>query len=135
MVMFFGQISLAKEINSEKDISELLRQVTLENFQAYEKEDIALIMETVHPQSPGYTATREFSARIFPEYDIKYELLELHFIAKDGEFAIARTKQKTTKVSGPQFRDNIIDAIVIFKQDGQKWKFWSQATLTIDYLN
>jgi len=136
-LMFFCSqaVVFAQDKNSKQEMTEALRKVTLKNFEAYEEEDLARIMETVHPQSPGYNATRDFSAKIFPDYDIKYELLDLHFIAMDGDFALARTKQKTIKVSGPQFRDNILDAIVVFKQNGKKWKFWSQATLSIQYLN
>ena len=119
---------------AEEDISKVLHSVIMDNFKAYELEDIEKVMKTVHSKSPGFDATREFSSQIFPIYDIKYEMLSFKFISIEGEYALGRVKQKTTKISGPEFKDNIIDSIVIFKQESGVWKFWSQASLTLEYI-
>lgn len=111
-----------------------MNRVLTENFKAYELEDIEKVMQTVHSKSPGFEATKEFSSQIFPVYDIKYELLGFKFITVEGEYALGRVKQKTSKIKGPEFMDNIIDSIVIFKQEDGLWKLWSQATLTLEYL-
>ena len=120
--------------NMKSDLSETLRGVVTANFQAYEKEDIDKVMKTVHSASPGFQATKEFSSKIFPAFEIKYEMMSFKFIATEGDYALGRVKQKTSKVSGPEFSDNIIDAIVIFKQENGVWKLWSQATLTVEYI-
>ena len=121
-------------VAAEENISNILNSVIMENFKAYEIEDIEKIMETVHSKSPGFEATKEFSSQIFPVYDIKYELMSFTFIAIEGDYSLGRVKQKTLKISGPEFKDNIIDSIVIFKQEDGLWKLWSQATLTLEYL-
>lgn len=116
-------------------ISAALKKVVLENFDAYGKEDIFRVMATVHTQSPGYMATKQIGSQLFPTYDLKFELLDFYYLLTDKEYTLARAKQKTTKVSGPEFRDNVLDLIVVFRQENGEWKFWSQVILSVDYLN
>ena len=134
MVLLFSHVVLAENAKDDKDLAMELKSVITKNFKAYELEDIEKVMETVHSKSPGFKATKEFSSQIFPAYEIKYELLSFKYIAVEGEYALARVKQKTSKISGPKFKDNIIDSIVIFKQEAGQWKLWSQATLTLEYI-
>ncbi len=134
IVLLSNSFLMAENAAAEKDIEKELNAVITANFKAYEIENIEKVMETVHSESPGFEATKEFSSQIFPVYDIKYELLSFKFIAFEGEYALGRVKQKTSKVSGPEFKDNIIDAIVIFKQEAGRWKLWSQATLELEYI-
>jgi len=112
-----------------EDLAGTLRKVVEENFAAYAKEDIERIMKTIHSQSPGYAETRRMSLEIFPEYDLTYELGNFTFIGQDKEYAFARVQQKTTKISGPQFNNNLIDVLFVFRQENGVWKFWSQALL------
>ena len=74
LIFLITHNGFAADIASNQDLKDELKNVLLDNFRAYEKEDIALIMETVHPESPGFAATKEFSVTIFPMFDIKYEL-------------------------------------------------------------
>ena len=134
-VLLFQSHEVRAEITQEgKDIEKELNSIITNNFKAYELEDIDEVMKTVHSKSPGFEATKQFSSQVFPVYDIKYELLSFKYIVVDGEYALARVKQKTSKISGPEFKDNIIDSIVIFKQEVGFWKLWSQASLTIEYI-
>ncbi len=130
----FSVLGVAGNANAEEDISKVLNSVIMKNFKAYEQEDIEKVMSTVHSKSPGFAATKDFSSQIFPVYDIKYELLNFKYIVIEQDYALGRVKQKTTKISGPEFKDNIIDSIVIFKQESGVWKLWSQATLTLEYI-
>ncbi|MCG2712223.1 MAG: hypothetical protein L6416_07880 [Candidatus Omnitrophica bacterium] len=134
LVFLFSRFVLADNAKEDNDIVTVLKSVITENFEAYELEDIEKVMQTVHSKSPGFEATKEFSSQVFPVYDIKYELLSFKYISLEGEYALGRVKQKTSKISGPEFKDNIIDSIVIFKQEAGFWKLWSQATLTLEYL-
>lgn len=133
MGVFFYAFGI-QDSHAADDMSTILNEVISQNFKAYEEENIEKVMKTVHSKSPGFDATKEFSSQIFPVYDIKYELLSFKFIALEGDYAIGRVKQKTAKVSGPEFKDNIIDSIVIFKKESGIWKLWSQATLTLEYI-
>ena len=134
-VVLFASIEARAEITQEgKDIAKELNSVITNNFKAYELEDIGEVMKTVHSKSPGFEATKQFSSQVFPVYDIKYELLSFKYIGLEGDYALARVKQKTSKVTGPEFKDNIIDSIVILKRENGLWKLWSQASLTVEYI-
>ncbi|MBU1086680.1 MAG: hypothetical protein KKD05_04090 [Candidatus Omnitrophica bacterium] len=112
-----------------------LQRVLLENFDAYEKEEIARVLPTVHSLSPTYGSIKDTANKIFPVYDLKYELMNFRYLLTDGDYAIARVLQKTSKVTGPAFRNNLIDLIVVFKQEKNQWKLWSQIILEIEFLN
>ena len=133
LLVLFNQ-SLFAEDSKADDIAKVLHNVIKANFEAYEQEDIEKVMMTVHSKSPGFEATKQFSSQVFPVYDIKYELMNFKYISTEDEYALGRVKQKTIKVAGPEFKDNIIDSIVIFKQEAGSWKLWSQATLTLEYI-
>jgi hypothetical protein len=134
--LFFVNNSFAEEKSEQfYKTSADLQRVLLENFDAYEKEEIFRVLATVHTLSPAYMATKEVSNQIFPLYDLKYELLNFRYLMTDEEYALGRVLQKTTKVDGPKFRDNVIDLIVVFKQEKGEWKLWSQVILSIEYLN
>ncbi|MFH1061705.1 MAG: hypothetical protein V1747_02305 [Candidatus Omnitrophota bacterium] len=112
-----------------------LKKVLLEIFDAYEKEEMSRILACVHTLSPGYSATKDVGNQNFPIYDLKYELMNFKYLALDGDYALARVLQKTSKVKGPAFKNNLLDLIVVFKQENGQWKFWSQVILGVEYLN
>ncbi len=123
--------------NSARDqnLDSALRKVINENFDAYEKEDLDRVLATVHTKSFGYQSTKQATIEIFSAYDLHYELLESRLLSLDGEYAVVRARQKTTKRNGPEFRDNILDTVMVFKQEDGRWKFWTQAILDVQFLN
>ncbi len=125
----------AQETANYQKISAILKNVVLENFDAYQNENISRVMETIHTLSPQYLLVKEAGTTIFPTYDLKYELLTFKYLVTDGEYALARGMQKTSKISGPAFRNNIIEVIFIFKQEEGKWKLWNQAVLALEFVN
>lgn len=139
LIMSFSGLSIAQDVAQEEvdqyaKINNELQSVLLENFDAYEKEEIFRVLETIHTQSPAYIPTKDVSNQIFPDYDLKYEMVSFKYLMTDDEFALARVVQKTEKVSGPAFRNNVLDLIVVFKQEDNKWKLWSQVILGLEYL-
>jgi len=62
-------------------------------------------------------------------------LISYEYIGLSGEYAIARIKFKTTKISGPAFKNNSVDMIQVFKQENGTWKLWSQANLEIQFTD
>ncbi len=112
-----------------------LQRVLLENFDAYEKEEIFRVLSTIHTLSPTYLPTKDVANAIFPDYELKYEVVGFKLLAIDDEYAIARVLQKTFKVEGPKFKDNVIDAFIVYKQEKAQWKLWSQIILGVEYIN
>ncbi len=114
-----------------KEIEALLT----ENLRATEAEDLNAVSDTMHTDSPAYSQTQKIIQMAFDNYDLKYKLLMFRYIGQDDEYALARFKFSTEKVSGPEFKNNILDTIHVFRKENDKWKIWSQATLEINYTD
>ena len=76
-----------------------LRGVVEENVRAYDARDTDAFLRTLHPQSPGYEATKAILSDQFREGDIKVTLVDYKYIGHDDEFAVARVKLKTVGAS------------------------------------
>ncbi len=112
-----------------------LREVIIENFAASQRKDMEGIKRTIHSQSPAYITSAQTLKQLFDYYDLKYELLSFRYIGADGEYAIARGEQKTIKLKGPAFKDNVLDSIYIFRKENGEWKLWQQAVLESRFIN
>jgi hypothetical protein len=132
IAIFLGSSTYA---SGKEDIAQAIKAVVLKNLKATEAEDLDLVMQTIHTQSPAYVSTKQQIPPSFENFDLKYELLSLKYIGYDGEYAVVRTKQSTQKISGPAFQNNEIDMIQVFKKEADKWKFWNQAILEIKFTN
>ena len=128
-------IGLAGPSYAKENIAKQIKQTVIDNLNALQNENLARMMETIHTQSLSYLTTKQQIVPLMENYELSYELLSFGFIELSGEYAICRTKQRTAKISGPPFRNNVIDMIQIFKEEDGKWKFWSQAILYIRYLD
>lgn len=116
-------------------LSAELRAVLEKNLQAYTDEDLDAMIATVNTKSPMFGATVNSMKVLVAQYDLKYELESFKYFGRDAEYAVVRVKQKTTKVAGPAFNDNILDAMHIYRQDDKKqWKLWQTAILDVEYL-
>ena len=98
------------------DTASDIEKAVKENIKHTQNEDVDAVMKSLHSQSPSYLPSQQMIQQLFPAYDLKYELLSFQFVGEDGEYAYARIKQSTKKVSGPAFQNNIIDALMVFKK-------------------
>lgn len=130
LILSLASVVSASEIASP---SLMVKEVFAENLRATQQEDVDAIMSTMHSMSPNRAATKAQFPALFKRYDLKYELVDYSFVSLSGNYAIARVKQRTSKVKGPAFRNNIIDMLIVLKQDNGKWKLWSQAILEIKF--
>ena len=118
---------------ASSEISDAVRKTLQANFKATQSEDIEGIMATMHSNSPNRAATQAQLPMLFQQYDLKYELKDYQFVSLSGEYAIARVKQHTSKLSGPDFRNNTLDSFMIFRQENDQWKLWAQTILDIEF--
>ncbi len=116
------------------DIAGQVKATVIKNMETTQAENTAMMMSTIHTQSPYYLMTKQQMEPLFESYDLKYELISYEFIGVSGEYALARVIFRTSKVSGPAFKDNELDVIQIFKQEDGVWKFWSQASLNLKFI-
>jgi ketosteroid isomerase-like protein len=120
---------------AEENIPAAIKAAVTENLKATQGEDMDRMMKTIHTQSPGYMHTKQQMTPIFGNFDLSYRLLSFSYIGSDGEYAVARVKQATTKVSGPAFQNNELDLMQVFRKENGQWKFWAQTILGIKYTN
>lgn len=118
---------------SVADTAAELKAVMLKNLDFVKRENIEGMLSTLHTLSPSYVPTQEYMEKLFPVYDLDYELLHYQFIGVDEVYAYAKVRQLTTKVSGPEFEDNEFEFLQVFKQELGVWKIWAQANLSIQY--
>ena len=132
-VLFYGATT---GLNAQKSsIAEQLKILVLKNLKYSQGENMEKMMGTIHKKSPFYDTTRTQVKAVFSIYDLKYTLLAFKYIALDGEFAFARLKQRSDKVSGPAFRNNETEILQVYRKEKEQWKIWSQAILKIKFLN
>jgi DNA polymerase IIIc chi subunit len=117
------------------DVTTEIETLLIENLRSTEAEDINAVLATMHSEAPNYSQTQKIVNFAFETYDLKYELLLFRYIGQDDEYATARFKFSTQKVAGPDFKNNSLDTIHVFRKENDKWKIWSQATLEINYTD
>lgn len=131
-VVLLGLITTPASATTTED---LIRQVIDRNLDASQREDSKAYMATMHSQSLAWVPTKKAIQDIFGNYKLNYSLDQFHYITQENEYAYARVWMRTTKVSGPTFHNNKLEALIVFKQEGETWKIWSQANMQIQYLD
>jgi hypothetical protein len=134
-IAVFSVASLAHSAeNTDSELEAVLKSIVETNFSATEMEDIDTIKKTMHTQSPAYVPTIQTIQQMFDHYDFKVSIVSFRYIGTDEPYAIARVEQKTEKVKGPAFTNNIIDSIFIFRKENGSWKLWQQSILETRFI-
>ena len=92
-------------------------------------------LKTMHSQSPAYASGAKILRDTAGALKVHAEVSDCKLVGIDGDYAFARCSQKITKVSGPEFHDNVRDVLEVFKKEDGAWKEWSSALLTARYLD
>ena len=92
------------------------------------------VLETIHTKSPSYAQSKQVLDNLFAAYKLNVEMVSFNLIAEDDDFAYVRAQQKVTKVSGPEFKDNVTEQLMAFKLEEGVWKIWTTAILSISPL-
>ncbi|PCJ47149.1 MAG: hypothetical protein COA74_12315 [Gammaproteobacteria bacterium] len=92
------------------------------------------VIDQIHPNSLSYAQSKQMLKQLFANYQLDVSLKEFKYMGKDKIYAYAKVQQKTLKISGPEFKNNITEQLIVFKQDGDDWKIWTTAILNIKYL-
>jgi hypothetical protein len=137
VVMLVTLLGLAVTAGADDKLATTLRGVVEENVRAYDARDTDAFLRTLHPQSPGYEATKAILSDQFREGDIKVTLVDYKYIGHDDEFAVARVKMKTVAPPGSTgFQSNVTDSVVLFHRDefARAWKLWSDDVLGVEFV-
>ncbi len=88
----------------------------------------------VHGESPLFDATRRLLSQLYLNYTFAIELLGVHVVGADADYAYLRVVQKTEKVEGPEFKDNVTRSLIVLAQEKDAWKIWAQTILSVALL-
>ena len=117
-------VGLAPPARADDALASELEKISKDQIAAFNREDAAAMMAFSHTKSPSYEETRTSLTSFFGEVDAKAEQTSFQYIGHDDEFGLARVKVKVTAPGAEGFYDNLVDTIVIFHQEGGKWKVW-----------
>jgi uncharacterized protein YchJ len=99
------------------------------------EEDIEAAMNTVHPQSPTFTATESMMKQIFERYDLNYKIENIKVLEKNDKEAKVEFTQITKKLKGPDFKNNKTTGIHTLRKDGDSWKVYSTEMVNVEFLD
>lgn len=105
------------------------------NLDYSNKEDLDGVMSTLDKNMPNYSEIKNFTKQIFDVYDLNYKLEKIEIIEQNSNDAKVKFVQLTTKLKGPEFRDNRLTGIHTLKRNGNSWKIYDTKIINIDYLN
>jgi len=92
------------------------------------------VMSLIHSNSPVQIPTRQLLGQLMSNYKLNNELLLTYYVGAYNDYIFIRMKQKTIKLEGPEFKNNITDSIVAMKQDDGEWKIWSMMPLQTNFF-
>ena len=115
--------------------AEALKSVAERTVAALKGEDLDAAISTIHSQSPTVLLSKKSLPDLFENFDINTELLSFAYIGQNEDYAVARTKTRYIKLSGPFFQNQEVDTITVYRQENDNWKVWNQIHLNTKYLN
>lgn len=110
-------------------------EVIQANIDYMNTENIEGTLSTFHPDSPTFEITEDLVEQIFNLYDLNSKIEKLEVVKEDNQEAIVNFTQLTTKLNGPEFKNNRVIGKHILKKDGDSWKIYSTQIFNTEFLN
>lgn len=98
------------------------------------EENLSEVKNTIHSSSPAFNATDNLVKELFRMYDLEYKVESVVIIEEMEDEAQVRFIQSTTKINGPEFRNNRLTGIHQLKKENGSWKIYNTVTEKADYL-
>ena len=119
-----------REVTPEEDI----KAVLIAHIEQMNSDDPVEAMGSIHEDAPFYEQMYAILEGIKGVYDLNTEIIDFVYIGSRGpDMAVAAVKQSTVKESGPDFRDNIVESLLVFKKDKGEWKIFQSVILSVEY--
>lgn len=128
------ETSQTSETTSETPEDKVL-EVVRKNLEMSEKEDLEGTMSTISSDAEIYDQTEQTMKQLFEAYDLKYEINEIEVVEISDNEAKVKVVQTTTKVEGPEFRDNKVELVHTLKLKDGKWGILSSETVNVEFLD
>ncbi len=128
LLLMVAGLAMADEHDT---LAAALKQVVEESLAAFNSENVAATLRSVHTKSPAYDTMQAALPNQFNGLDARTELASFRYIGHDDEFAVARVQLKTVAQPGDAFANNVLDTITMFHQENGVWKYWSYHILGV----
>lgn len=92
-------------------------------------------MNTIHKDSPAYPATESMLKQLFERYDLNYKVVSMKVTEETDLEAKIEFVQITSKLKGPEFKNNKATGVHTLKKDGDSWKIYSTEMTDVRFLN
>ncbi|MGD1851859.1 MAG: hypothetical protein ACFCBU_15150, partial [Cyanophyceae cyanobacterium] len=92
-----------------------------ENTRTMNEEDLGGHMETLDVDSPGFNNTKEMLEQLFEVYDLESKVEIIEVVESSPNTVKVRVKQTTTKISGPEFRNNELTVVHTLNNKNGAW--------------
>lgn len=128
---------MENKITDQNNGNELMQMAlnTLDKYyKAMNTNDLEGTLDMIHSSSPSQLPSRQILGELMSVYKLNNELLESKYIGHDHDYLYLRIKQKTIKMEGPDFQNNISDSIFAMKKDSGIWKVWSVMSMDTNVL-
>jgi len=122
--MAFGQ-------SEQKAIGKMFADQTA----AANRGDVVAYMATVDPASASYKQTKDAMTQIFKTYKLKFTAENFSIVSVKGTTAQIKTTMVTTKISGPEFRNNRLKMTTTLIKKGGKWLMTASKISGVEYLD
>lgn len=109
--------------------------VVHDNLSAYNAQNIDAYMATIHPSAPGRSETRQSLDQLVGTYELHASLERADLLSISSREAEVGFTLVTRKISGPDFRDNRIDGVMILRRSDGEWKLYDQRVDNVTYLD
>lgn len=104
------------------------------NAKFMNEENFDGVMSTIHPESQSYKMTENLVKKIFENYDLSYKIEKIKVTEQNDKEAKVEFIQVTTKIKGPEFKNNRTYGIHTLKLDGDSWKIFSTEVTDLKFL-
>ncbi len=118
----------------ENAFSQILLNLLDKYYKVLNDHDIEGILDMIHRDSPAQSPTKQVLDGLFNTYRLNNVLLGTKNMFIDDDYVYLRMKQKTTRIEGPEFKDNISDSLVVFRKEERNWKVWNIMTLDVEFI-
>lgn len=120
-----------KELSNEKIIKDFIKL----NLEYTQNEDIDAVVSQIDCTSINCADFKLTMEDIFEKYDLKYEIIKVKINDVTSNTAEVVITQKTTKVNGPEFRDNQGEFLHTLIKIDNNWKFKNTKINKVEYLD
>jgi hypothetical protein len=127
-IVLFASCSIKEKYNMPEFVIEA-------NAKYMNEENFDKVMNTIYKDGPSYQTSEMLIKKLFEVYDLNYKIVNMKVIEENNSEAKVEFAQITTKISGPEFKDNRSTGIHLLKKEGDSWKIYSTQITDIQYIN